>query len=196
MKRCFFIHSKYFLFSVILVLGFVLVVPPVYAEESSLNWRSTYDTILMWVNFLILAGVLYKFLKDPARDFINGRKMDMEKELEKAEEQKKQADEKIRESVDMLEQGNARFDQMRKRIIEQGEKIKEQIIKDAEEQSNFMMIEAKRKIDSQIIRARGKFREELIDRAFEMALERIPKEINDIDKQQLVDRYISEVALA
>lgn len=194
MKRGFFISRKYFLFSVVVVWGFALFVTPVFAQESSSNWRSTYDTILMWINFLILAGVLYKFLKDPMKDFIKGRKRDMEKELETAEKQKKLADEKIGESVEMLEQGKARFEQMRVRIIEQGEKKKEQIIKEAEEQSNFMMIEAKRKIDSQIIRAKGEFREELIDRAFEMVMERIPKEITEEDEERFIERYISEAA--
>lgn len=197
MKRGLLISTMQFLIFTVLFTVFVLSAEPALAqEEAASDWRSTYDVILMWINFLILFGVLYKFLKDPFKDFIRGRKYEMEKELKKAEEQKQMAEEKIRESREMLEQGKARFERMQQRIIEQGEKKKEQIIAGAEEQSSFMLSEAKRKIDSQIIRARNEFREELVDKAFEMAMERISEEISDEDEKRFIERYISEAVSA
>ncbi len=173
-------------------LGFLLLcaVPASAAEGASPSWRPTYDVIMMWVNSLILFGVLYKFLKNPFLDFIHQKKMETEKDLQRAEDQKVMAETKIKESKQMLEEGEDRFKKIKERIIAQGEARKAQIIEEAKEQSQYMMTEATRKIDSYIIRARKKFREEMIDIAFEKALEKIPEVITEEDGERFVQDYI------
>jgi hypothetical protein len=44
---------------------FFFICPAAAADEAT-ELASTYDMIMMWVNFTILAGVLYKFLKNPS----------------------------------------------------------------------------------------------------------------------------------
>ncbi len=163
---------------------------PASAAESAPEWRPTYDLIMMWVNFLILFGVLYKFLKTPLMDFFQGKKYELEKEIKKAEEQKELAEAKIKESMQMLEEGEGRLISIKERIVAQGETQKAQIIEDAREQSQYMIAEAKRKVDSQIVRAREKFRKELIDVAFDKALERIPSMVTEEDGHRFVQNYI------
>lgn len=164
------------------------------AADESANWRPTYDMIMMWVNFLILAGVLYKYLKNPLMDFIQGKKYEMEKEIQKAEDLRASAQEKIQEAKAMMEESIERFNLLKEKIIAQGEKRKEEIIEEAEEQSQYVLAEGKRKIDNQIFRAQKKFREELVDAAFELVLERLPKEITKDDNDKLVDNYIKNIA--
>ena len=176
-----------------ITLGLILVFIcafPASAAENTPSWRPTYDLIMMWVNFLILFGVLYKFLKTPLADFIQGKKYEMEKELNKAEEQKQLAQEKIQESLKMLEEGEDRFNKIKERIVAQGEAQKAKIIEEAQNQSQYMLTEAKRKIDSQIVRAKEKFRMQLVDRAFDLALQRLPGMITKEDSDKFVEDYI------
>lgn len=175
-----------------LLLMFFFVFPVMAADEAS-NWRPTYDIIMMWVNFSILAGVLYKFLKNPIMDFIQGKKYEMEKEIQKAEELKEEAEEKIREAKKMLEEGKDRFNQIKERIIAQGEKRKDQLIEEAEQHSQYMLLEAQRRVDNQILRAQKKFRAELVDTAFDLVLERLPKEITEEDSEKFVQNYIQYI---
>lgn len=183
---------KSMLIILICALAFaILNASPVFAAGEAPDWRPTYDVIMMWVNFLILAGVLYKVLKNPISDFIQGKKYEMEKEIQNAEDQKIQAEEKIKESMKMLAEGKDKFVRVKERIIAQGEKNKETIIAEAREQSKYMMAEAKRKVDSQIIRARENFRKELVDMAFDIVIERLPSEINEDDNIKLTENYIS-----
>ncbi len=163
---------------------------PASAAEGAPEWRPTYDLIMMWVNFLILFGVLYKFLKTPLKDFLEGRKYELEKEIRKAEEQKELAETKIKESMQLLEEGEDRLKTVKERIVAQGEILKAQLVDEAREQSQYMIAEAKRKVDSQIIRAREKFRKELIDVAFDKALERLPSMVTEEDGQRFVQNYI------
>jgi F-type H+-transporting ATPase subunit b len=175
-----------------LAVMFFFICPAAAADEAA-NWRPTYDKIMMWVNFLILAGVLYKFLKNPLMDFIQGKKYEMEKEIQKAEDLKKKAEEKIQEAKKMLEEGKDRFNIIKERIIAQGEKRKEQLIEEAEMHCNYMLIEAKRRVDNQIVRAKEKYRAELVDTAFELVLEKLPKEITEEDSEKLVQNYIDSI---
>jgi len=176
-----------------LAVMFFFICPAAAADETT-NWRPTYDMIMMWVNFLILAGVLYKFLKNPLMDFIQGKKYEMEKEIQKAEDLKKKAEEKILEAKKMLEEGKDRFNIIKERIIVQGEKRKEQLIEEAEMHCNYMLIEAKRRVDNQIVRAKEKYRAELVDTAFDLVLERLPKEITEEDGEKLVQNYIENIS--
>jgi len=176
-----------------LAVMFLFICPAAAADEAS-NWRPTYDMIMMWVNFLILAGVLYKFLKNPLMDFIQGKKYEMEKEIQKAEDLKEKAEEKILEAKKMLEEGKDRFNIIKERIIVQGEKKKEQLIEEAEVHCNYMLIEAKRRVDNQIVRAKEKYRAELVDVAFDIVLERLPKEITEEDSEKLVQNYIENIS--
>lgn len=176
-----------------LAVMFFFICPAAAADETT-NWRPTYDMIMMWVNFSILAGVLYKFMKNPLMDFIQGKKYEMEKEIQKAEELKKQAEEKILEAKKMLEEGKDRFNIIKERIIVQGEKRKEQLIEEAEVHCNYMLIEAKRRVDNQIVRAKEKYRAELVDTAFDIVLERLPKEITEEDSEKLVQNYIENIS--
>ncbi len=40
------------------------------AAEASGDWRSTYDTVMMWINFGILAFVIVKFGREPMKDVL------------------------------------------------------------------------------------------------------------------------------
>jgi F-type H+-transporting ATPase subunit b len=93
----------------------------------------------------------------------------------------------------MLEEGKDRFNIIKERIIAQGEKKKEQLIEEAELQSGYMLIEAKRKVDNQIYRAQEKFRIELVDSAFDLVFERLPKEITEEDEEKLVRNFLEDI---
>jgi F-type H+-transporting ATPase subunit b len=175
-----------------LAVMFFFICPAAAADEAA-NWRPTYDIIMMWVNFLILAGVLYKFLKNPLMDFIKGKKYEVEKEIQKAEDLKEQAEKKIQEAKKMVEEGKDRFNLIKERIIALGEKRKSELIEEAQQHSQYMLIEAKRRVDNQIVRAQEKYRAELVDTAFDLVLERLPKEITEADGEKLVQNYIENI---
>ena len=57
------------------------------AEESG-NWRSTYDVVMLWLNFLILVFLLIKFAKDPIKNFLKGQQDELSKEIGGLEQQR------------------------------------------------------------------------------------------------------------
>jgi F-type H+-transporting ATPase subunit b len=148
---------------------------------------------MLWINFLIFVVVLYKVLKQPLKNFIDGQKYQIEKELKKAEEDKKVAVKKIEESKRLLEAGKARFEGIVRMIVQEGERKKDEIIKDAEDQSRVMMEDAKRKVASSIYLAKTALKSEILDDAFDMAQNRLPTVVTESDNQRLLERYLQAI---
>ena len=69
----------------------------------------------------------------------------------------------------MIEDSNARFDQIKSRIIKDGENAKQKIIDNARAQSKNIIEVEKLKASHQITQAKNQFMSELIDEASALA---------------------------
>lgn len=160
------------------------------ASEGSGGWRPIYDEILLWFNFGIIVFVFIKYGKTPFMNFLRSRKEKISQEIEQIEEKKKQATDKIIELNKMIDESEVRFAQIKDRIVAQGERKKEEIIKSAQEQSKLMLKDAKRRIDAHFQQAKNEFKAELVDKAMDMAMERLPKEITPEDNDKFTRLFL------
>jgi len=160
------------------------------SAENNGGWRSKYDLIMKWVNFGILAFLLVKFAGGPIKEFLQGRKEEVAIEINKIEKEKEKASERIKEAIQTLEESDVRFEKLKGRILEQGEREKQKIIENAQDQSRIMLEGAKRKIENRIHQAKKTIRSEMVDAAIELALERIPNEITDQDNQRFIEVFL------
>lgn len=170
-------------------LLFILNATVALASEDA-GWRPTYDLVMKWVNFGILAFVLVKYLKDPIKDFLFGQKAIIAREIEKLETEKEKTLEKINNTRKELEDSDRRLSDLTDRMRQQGEKEKEKIIEAARQQSRFMLEGAKRKVQSRIDQAKANFRSELIDLAVNAAMEKLPSQVTPEDNQKMASKFI------
>jgi len=161
------------------------------ASEDGGDWRSTYDVVMLWVNFFILVFLFMKFVKNPLKNYLKGQQEEWSKEIGGLEQQRENMLEKVKKAMDELEEGQIHFDRIKNRIVKEGEKKKLAIIEDAKNQSRLMMDDARRKIDAQILAAKQSFTGELIDEAVGLAMEKLPGIINDNDNDKLIDQYLA-----
>ncbi|OQY59575.1 MAG: hypothetical protein B6245_05950 [Desulfobacteraceae bacterium 4572_88] len=162
-----------------------------FAGEETGNWRGTYDEVMLWLNFVILAFVIIKFGKKPIMAFLNGRKNEVAQEIRQIEKEKEEITSKIQETFKTLDESESRFESLKNKIIEQGERKKQEIIEDARQQSQMMMDTAKQKVENQIRQAKSTFRAELVDSAVALASEKLPGEITPEDNQKFTEDYLS-----
>jgi F-type H+-transporting ATPase subunit b len=134
---------------------------------------------------------LIKYSRVPIKSFFKARREEMVREIETLENEKQAALREIDENLKLLEDSGIRFENLKERIVAQGEKNRQKIIEDAKQESKLLLEGAKQKIDSQIIEARNKLKRELIDSAVAIAMERLPAEISAEDNQKWVDRFLS-----
>lgn len=166
----------------------------VLAAEDAGDWRTTFDLVMRWVNFLILAAVLVKFAKNPIREFLEGKKEDIAREIEKVEAEKERLLRQIEASQQQLEDSKARLPELKKNIIAQGEKIQQKIIQDAKLESEIMLQSARQKIESRFIEARQMLISELVDSAVALAMEKLPEKITESDNQKFLAAFLSRAA--
>lgn len=184
-------------FACFLIVVFAMLIsssPDALAAETTNNWRSIFDLVMRWVNFVIIAFVLVKFGRKPIKDFFSNRREKIDQQIKKYEQQKEAATEKIEEANQMLKDSMARFEKIKTRIIEEGEKKKLQIIEDAREESMILLAGTRQKIENQILEARNLIRSELIDSAIALAEQRLPEEITAADEQKLIDHFMESTA--
>lgn len=181
------IYSGY-LMSVITVLA--VSCPDALAAETTQNWRSVFDLVMRWLNFVIIAFVLFKFGRKPIKDFLANRREEIDYQIKKFEQQKQAAEEKVQEATEMLNDSIARFEKIKQRIVEDGEKKKQQIIEDARKESQMLIEATQRRIQNQINEAKNIIRSEIIDSAIALAEKKLPDEITAADEQKLIEHYM------
>ena len=165
-----------------------------FAAEEAGGWRETYDMVLRWINFIILAAVIFKYARIPLKDFLNGQREKLAADIRKKEKEKDEASAEVEGIKAALSEGEARFQDLKTRILEQGKKRKEQIVRDAEEQSRQMMIETRKRVESQILEAKKRVKAELVDAAVEKALQHLPKEITTEDNERFLNQFLVDTS--
>ena len=126
-------------------------------------------------------------------NFLRGEKEKLAREIKHLEDKKQGITENIEDTLKAIDESEVRFAEIKERIVHQGEKKKADIIETAQNQSKMMLEDAKRRIDTQFIQTKNKFRAEMIDKAIDMALERLPKEITAEDNEKLTTEYLTLV---
>ncbi|MBW2365405.1 MAG: hypothetical protein JRF25_10145, partial [Deltaproteobacteria bacterium] len=99
-----------------------------YASDGSGGWRSTYDTGMMIFNFI-------KFAKNPLKDFLENRRLEIAREIRRIEDEKKEWLKKIKSAKNDLDESEVRFKKIKQRMVDQGEKKKMELIDSAKKQS-------------------------------------------------------------
>ena len=164
-----------------------------FAAEKASSWRPIYDLILRWINFGIIVFLVVKYIKTPIMNFLRGQKEKLAREIKRLEDKKQGISEDIEGTLKTIDESEVRFAEIKERIVRQGEKKKEDIIQSAQKQSKMMLEDAKRRIDTHFIQAKSKFRAEMIDKAIDLAMERLPKEITAEDNEKLTIEYLTLV---
>ncbi len=180
-------HRCLFLAFISLAAVFLLGAPPAWAAGFD---RATYDIIMRWVNFLILAALFFKYGRGPIINFLTNQKDQIKEEIELLEEQKRKVVAEIEAARVQLKHRAERIEQIKQKIIADGTREKERIIEQARRESRHMLESAGHKMEHHIRQARETIRAEMIDQAIALAVKRLPEIITRQDADQFVHRFI------
>lgn len=153
------------------------------------GWRPTYDLVMRWLNFLILVGVIVRYARQPVKTFLQARSAEVRIEIETLEEQKAKAVAAVSAIRQRLADSETRLAEMKTRLLADGERRKQTLLEQAEVESAMMLKDAERKIEGLLHQAQGTLRGEIVDGAIDLALERLPREIQGADHQRLMADY-------
>jgi len=161
--------------------------------ENGSHWRETYDIVMKWINFAILVFLFIKFVKTPLMNFLHARGSVLKKDITDLENEKKKAEAKSRETLEVIEKGEAHIEKIKEKIIKQGKDERERIINEARSRSQYMLEETKKRVGTHIFQAGRDFRAELVDSAIALAMEKLPQEITEKDSQNFIGDYLESL---
>lgn len=164
-----------------------------WAAEGFEFTRETYDLIMRWVNFIILAALIIKYARRPIANFLKEQKDEVAANLQKLESRKQAAQEKLHQSQKQLTASEERLALIKSRIIAEGEKRKARLIADAQKEGRMMIETAQLRIEHQIRQVHANLKSELIDAATQMAFTKLPGLLTAADQDRLVHQWVNAV---
>ena len=150
------------------------------------------EFIFYLINFLILVGVLTKFLYKPFLNVMETRKQSIKDSLDNAELTNRRADEKMQNYNKRI----ARAEEEGREIIKEA-KIKadaqaRQIIEDAQTEAGEIMSKAERTIEREREKAMEEMRQEIAALALLAAEKIVEHEIQRVGQEAIVDEVIRQ----
>ncbi len=150
------------------------------------------EFIFYLINFLILVGVLGKFLYKPFLNLMDTRKQSIQDALENAELTNRRADEKMQnynkriakveeEGREIVREAKAKADEQARTIIE-----------DANQKAADIMAKAEQSIEREKERAMEEMRQEVAALAVLVAEKIVEREIQRVGQEAIVDEVIRQ----
>jgi F-type H+-transporting ATPase subunit b len=150
---------------------------------------------LIWptINFAILVGLLWYFLKTPIATYLQDRHTSIRRELVEAANVKATATAQLAEIDRKLQALPGEIEALRTRGAEEIVAEERRIAGLAAAERERLLEQTRREIDLQLRLAKRELVEHTADLAVTLAGDRIQQQITPADQQRLVDRYLDQV---
>jgi F0F1-type ATP synthase membrane subunit b/b' len=126
-----------------------------------------FDSVIVWINLLIVALLLVKFASKPFMDFIKGRKKIKSLEFSRLETEKEKISGAIEKTMTIINEKKTLLADTENNIARQGEIIKAGILQEAGIESELILEKAKQEAEKKIKQATEKLRTEVMDEVFD-----------------------------
>jgi F-type H+-transporting ATPase subunit b len=168
---------------------------PLEDEEHAEDEHHSVWAGLLWptVNFAILFGGLWYFLKTPLSNYLRDRHTAIRKELVEAATMTSTASSQLAEIERKLQALPGEIDALRHRGAEEIASEEARIATLAAAERERLLEQTRREIELQVRLAKRELVEHAADLSVQLAATRIQQEITPADQERLVDRYLTDV---
>lgn len=149
--------------------------------------------LLQAINFLILAGILYKFLFKPLSTFMEKRAEGIRHSLEEA---KRARDEVVRargEYEESLRAARQEAAALRQQMDREMSEERERLVQQSREEAHRMITQARSEIEQEVRRAKTELRGEAVHLSLTAAERLLRRSLTDADQRRLVEQTIQEL---
>jgi F-type H+-transporting ATPase subunit b len=142
------------------------------------------------VNFAILALILVVFLAKPLKKYLQQRRELIEKSIREAQEAKELARKALAEVEERLKLKDKEMEDIITSARSSGEREKERLIEEGERLKVKILKQAKTNIDYEVKRAKEAIKAEAVEAAMEIAEEKIKKRLTKDDQEKLLQESL------
>jgi len=143
--------------------------------------------------FLIVVGVLAKWVLPPINRAMEARQEAIRRELREADEAKKRASELEKQHQQIMEQGRAEAQQLKDEAVKLGEQLRQQLQQKGEEEYSRLVARASADIDASVRRASAELRAQVSNLVMEVVEKVLGEGLTIADQASLTDQCIAQV---
>ena len=176
-----------------LLLVALLATCAIAAEHGEEPATTPMDWVWRFVNFFVIVGVLVYFLAKPVKGFLRKRIEDIEASLAEAKAAREESLKRLSEVQARLKDKDAEIQSLLKVAEHNGQKEKEDIVKESERVYQDILASARENIDSELIKAKDALRREAALMAVELAEKLVKENISKEDQARILEEYIAKV---
>lgn len=155
--------------------------------------ESPFTLVMRLINFVLLAGLLYYFLKKPVRNFLNQRQQGVKEALEEAQRAKAEAEVRFKEMEKKLAQAHKEMEELKAMLLEQGRLEKERILANAQKEAEKIRKQAQMTAEQELKKAQSTLRKEAVELATRIAEALLKERIDPKDHERLIQEYVHSV---
>jgi F-type H+-transporting ATPase subunit b len=181
---------------VLWLVGMALLVtagPAWAAEEGGSSWRPIWDLVWRYINFFILAGILFKLAKEPMAKMFASKREEHKEALDGMEEAKKAAQAELAEIEKKVSSLKEELVAYEERLSELAAKERDEIMEQARQEVDLIMERATIQAERLMEDGRNKLVTEMVDMAGDIAAEKIKEAIDASDQARMVEDFTSSV---
>ena len=151
------------------------------------------EFLFQLLNLVILLGVIVYFARKPLLEYFEGRRSQIQSDLETAASLLSEAEERNEEIQRKLAELQGEVDDLQSQARARAEEESERILAEAQRSAERIQQDATAAIDQELLRAQRELRSEAAGLAVEMAAEILSQQVSDADRSRLLDEFISTV---
>jgi F0F1-type ATP synthase membrane subunit b/b' len=148
----------------------------------------------MFLNFVILVGIYYKYGKAPIASGLKNRRATVAREIEEAQRMQKEAEARAAVYQAKLQHLEAELKDTRDSLTAAGEGERDRIVREAEEKAARMEKEALFLVEQEMKQLRLELTRDAIEAAVGAAEELLKKRITASDQERLAEDYLAQLA--
>lgn len=178
------------------VLPVAVALAPLQARATSGGDGGIGDLVPPALNLALLLGVLYFLARKPIQTWFRERRDRIQGEVESAAELQRRAEERYARWQRRLADVEQELEQVRATSRERAVAEGERILADAQASAERIRKDARVAVEQELRRARKQLREEASDLALALAGGLLREQVDDGDRDRLLDEFIEDVERA
>lgn len=147
--------------------------------------------IIQWINFGLLAGLLFYLLRRPLREFLSGRREKLRVKIVKGRHAHETATAKLNQARTNLSMADKDAEKIKRTLIETGTYGAEAIIAKAGEAAQRIKKDAHTAAEQEALRTEELLSKDILRTAFDLAHKKLSEGIPDKDQERLLTESLT-----
>ena len=151
------------------------------------------DELFRWMNFIVLAVVLYIVLAKILPGVLRGHRDKTQQAIDEARASRETAERLLRENQAKTANLQEELSRLQAQAAQEREELARRMELEAEQQASRIVTQARIEVERAMERARQSLREEAAALTVQIAEEILQREVREADNQAIVRRYIARI---